>query len=176
MGWKKLLAVLSFFLIFHIKIANAHCPLCTMGAAVAAGGAAYLGVKNIIIGLFIGAFAASMGFWVAKLIKKKYIPFQTAIIVIVSFLTTVLPIMPLMKGVKPLYISIIGDYGSLLNRTYVYNLFLIGSVLGSVIVFAAPFISGMITKARDGKTIPFQGTTLTLSILLIIGVILQLVM
>ncbi len=176
MSWKNLAALLSLFSIFSVRIASAHCPLCTIGAAAAAGGAAYLGVNNIIIGLFIGAFAASMGFWVARMIKKKYIPFQTAAIVLASFLTTILPILPLMPGIKPLYISIAGDYGSLLNRTYVYNVFLVGSIVGSIIVLIVPLISGTLTRARNGKTIPFQGTTITLAVLLLLGVIFQLVM
>jgi FtsH-binding integral membrane protein len=32
---------------------SAHCPLCTAGAMLAAGGAAYLGVSNGAIGIFI---------------------------------------------------------------------------------------------------------------------------
>lgn len=152
---------------------SAHCPLCTVGAAVAAGGAAWLGVDQVVIGLFVGAFAVSMGWWIANLIKKRIIPGQKFLIILLSFLTTVIPILPLMKGVYPLYLSVIGEYGSILNRTYVLNLFLMGSILGSMIVSLTPSLSSYITEKRN-TTIPFQGTILTLAMLIIIGTVMQL--
>jgi len=111
--------LVSFPVLFALMAENvmAHCPLCTIGAAAAAGGASLLGVKNIVIGIFIGAFAASIGLWVSRVIKKKYVPFQDALIVLFSFVATVIPMMPIITGFYPLYISLAGEYGSLLNRT-----------------------------------------------------------
>src|SRR3989339_671279 len=116
MGLKKLIAFFPFLLL--MQSAYAHCPLCTAGAAFAAGGAAWLGISKAIIGVFIGAFAVSTGWWVSNLLKKKYIPFQKIVLILVSYIATVLPILPLMPGFYPLLISFSGDYGSLLNRTY----------------------------------------------------------
>ncbi len=173
----KLLFLLPSIFIFLIGEAEAHCPLCTAGAIVAAGGAAWLGVDIIVIGLFIGAFAVSIGFWISKLIKKKYIPHQTLVIVLVSFITTVIPILPILTNehdVFPVFISLMGEYGSFLNRTYLINLFLLGSVIGGAIVSSTPLISKNITRLRR-KTIPFQGVIITLLSLIIVGVILQVV-
>lgn len=170
----KKLIILSFFSLFLIKEVQAHCPLCTIGAAAAAGGAAYLGVNNLVIGLFIGAFAVSMGWWFSNLIKKKFIPFQRAAIILLSFITTILPMLSIMEGIKPLYINMVGDYGSLLNRTYIFNLFLIGSILGGIIVTLTPWLSSKITSLRNGKMLPYQGTILTLAILIMLGTIIQL--
>lgn len=163
---KKLLPFL--FSIFLVKGVSAHCPLCTAGAAVAVGGAVYLGVSPIVIGLFVGAFSVSMGWWLSKYLKKRYIPFQRTIIVILSFLLTVIPIMPLVKGFYPLQISFFGDYGSLFNRMYLVNLFLFGSIIGGLIVCITPWLSSKIS-IKMGKTIPFQGVILTFLILFIIG-------
>ncbi|MBS3165818.1 hypothetical protein J4444_01725 [Candidatus Woesearchaeota archaeon] len=163
---KKLLPFI--FSLFLIKNVSAHCPLCTAGAAVAVGGAVYLGVSPIVIGLFIGAFAVSLGWWVSKYLKKRYIPFQRTIIVVLSFLLTVIPIMPLAKGFYPLQITLFGDYGSLFNRMYLVNLFLFGSILGGLIVCITPWLSNKVTIKR-GKTFPFQGVILTFLILLIFG-------
>ena len=71
---KNIFLVLSSFIFlgFFSEFVSAHCPLCTAGAAIAAGGAIYLGVSVIVVGLFIGAFAVSTGWWVAKIIKKQY--------------------------------------------------------------------------------------------------------
>src|SRR3989338_5154840 len=171
MGIKKLLAFFSSLLL--IESVYAHCPLCTAGAAVAAGGAAWLGVNNAAIGVFIGAFAVSMGWWISNLIKKKYIPFQRQLIIALSFATTIPHLMPIMKGIYPILIPIAGDYGSLLNRTYLINAFLMGSIIGGFIVSITPWLSKKITDACKGKTLPYQGITLTFGLLAIAGILLQ---
>ena len=128
-----------------------------------------------MVALFIGAFAVSMGWWFSRLIKKRYIPYQKTLIIFVVFLLTVLPILPIINFIKPIYISLAGAYGSLLNKTYMLNLSLIGSIFGGLIVSTTPAISKKITHLRKGKIIPFQGVILTLSLLIIIGVVLQLI-
>src|SRR3989344_4297792 len=122
MKLKKLLSLPLFFVL--MQSAYAHCPLCTVGAAAAAGGAAWLGVSKIVIGVFIGAFAVSIGWWVSNLIKKGYVPFQGPLIILFSFATTVFPLLSLevMRSNYPLLITLAGDYGFLLNRTSILNL------------------------------------------------------
>ena len=140
---KKLFAFFPFLLL--MQNAYAHCPLCTAGAAVAAGGAAWLGISKAAIGIFIGAFAVSTGWWASNLLKRKYIPFQKQLLILFSFVATIIPLMPLMESIYPVYISWAGDYGSLLNRTYILNLFLAGSILGGFTVCIMPWLSKKIT-------------------------------
>jgi len=156
-------------IIFLSKNIMAHCPLCVVGAGAAGAAAMWLGVSQVVVALFIGAFAMSMGMWFAKIIKKKYIPLQNFLIVAIIFFTTVLPLMPLFKALGPLYLSFIGDYGT----TYIFNYSLASSFLGGLIVLSTPLISKSITKKRNNKTFPFQGTLLTLVLLIIIGVLIQ---
>jgi len=165
-----------FFLLFAIpliiflsKNVMAHCPLCVVGAGAAGAAAMWLGVNKVVVALFLGAFAMSMGMWFARIIKKKYIPLQNFIIVALIFFTTVLPLMPLFKALGPLYFSFIGDYGT----TYVFNYSLAGSFFGGLIVLSTPSISKAITKKRNYKTFPFQGTLLTLALLIIVGILIQ---
>lgn len=162
---------LSIFLL-GIPSVNAHCPLCTIGAAAAAGGAAYLGVNATVIGIFIGAFAASMGLWLARMIKRQFVPFQKSILVILSFVTTVYPIKAMLSDYHPLYISWIGQYGT----TLAIDMFLVGSILGGIILGVSPTISQKLTTMRDGKMIPYQGMILTFVTLILIGIIFQLVL
>jgi len=98
----------------------AHCPLCTIGAGAAAGIAAYYGVKHAVI-VFLGAFAASMGWWVAGLLKKQYVKGQKWLLVALSYVTTILPLLPLLGKKEAFMISLFGGYGTLLNRTYMYD-------------------------------------------------------
>lgn len=168
---KSLLLILfsSFFLIFLSKSVMAHCPLCVVGAGAVGAGAMWLGVSKIVVALFLGAFAMSMGMWFARIIKKKYIPLQNFLIIAIIFFTTVLPLMPLFKALGPLYLSFIGNYGT----TYTFNYSLASSFLGGLIVLSTPSISNFITKKRNNKILPFQGTLLTLILLIIVGIILQ---
>lgn len=173
----KLNKILILFLplILLVKSAEAHCPLCTVGAAAAAGGAAWLGVSKIIIGVFIGAFAVSMGMWISNVIKYK-IPFKRPLLVLLSFATTILPILPIIKSEYfPVYLSLAGDYGSLLNRTYIFNLFLLGSIIGGFVVAIAPWLSKKISGFRNGKLFPYQGVLLTLVLLIITSLIIELI-
>jgi len=169
---KKQFFLFPILFLFSINFARAHCPLCTVGAAVAAGGAAYLGVDSIVIGLFIGAFAVSMGWWIGNLIKKKIIPFQKTGLIVLSFLTTVIPLRPLLSEIGSIPIYWFGSYGSLFNRTYIFDAFLLGSIIGGFIVCTTPWLSKKISENR-GKMIPYQGIILTLSLLVLVGIIMQ---
>lgn len=168
------------FVIFVISISillipsvHAHCPLCTMGAMAAASGASYLGVSNAIVGLFTGAFAVSTGWWVADRIKKKYLPHQKALLIISSFLLTIVPIVYLIMDYYPIYISWGGAYGSIFNRTYIFNKFLVGSIIGGAVLFFTPWLSKKITEWRKGKMVPYQGLSLTFLILINLALFIQ---
>jgi len=163
--------LLPFF--FLMESVRAHCPLCTIGAAAAAGGAAYMGVDKAIIGLFIGGFAVSTGWWMARLLKKKYIPFQKWAIILASFALTVYPLLSIMGRVEPMFISLAGGYGTLLNRTYLVNISLVASILGGLIVSVAPGLSKKISGLRGGKVYPFQGIILTLTMLIVAAFAIQ---
>jgi len=163
--------ILGFFSFFLFPFVSAHCPLCTIGAGAAAAGAVWLGVSKVVVALFIGAFAMSMGMWFARWAeaKKKIIPFQKTIIVVLVFLSTVIPLMPIFSAIGPLYLSFVGEYG----KTFAVNYSFASVFFGGLIVLSSPTISKQISKKR-GKTIPFQGVTITLGLLLISGGVIQL--
>ena len=163
----KFFFIIVSILVITTPLVSAHCPLCTIGAGAAAAGAVWLGVHKIVVVLFIGAFALSMALWFARIIKKKYIPFQKGIITTVVFLTTLLPLLPLFKFIGPLYLPL-GEYG----LTYAINYSLISSLLGAIIVGSTPFLSKKITVLRK-KKIPYQGIILTFILLILIGAIIQ---
>lgn len=175
MAARFFLVLLLILPVFAIPVL-AHCPLCTVGAAFVAGGAAVFGVHRMVIGVFIGAFAASMGVWFGRAVKKRFIPLQKTAIFLASYILTVFPIWPLLKDSHPLLLNLAGDYGSPLNSTYLIDYFIIGSVIGSLIVIMSPFLSEKITSMRKGRHIPFQGMALTFFLLMIAGVALQLML
>ncbi len=170
----KLTALFGTIGVFIAKPVLAHCPLCTIGAGAAAVGASWLGVGNGAIGVFIGAFAVALGLWVSNMLKKQYIPKQRMTLAVFSFITTILPLSPIMKDYSSIYISLRGEYGSLLNRTYLVPLFLVGSILGGIILLLSPTISKKITKMNKDKTLPYQGLAITFILLFLSSVVIQL--
>ncbi len=170
-----LLFVSAFGINFLLPVTVfAHCPLCTIGAGAVALGATWLGISTFTVGIFLGVFAVALGLWVGRLIKKKFIPYQTFVISLISFLTTILPLKPLFYDNTAVYITLYGEYGSLLNRTYVIDKYLIGSVIGAIILLVSPKISRSISRARNNKLFPFQGIILTFVLLLIISIVYEL--
>ena len=154
--------------------ALAHCPLCTAGAGAIAAAAMSLGVKVEVVGLLIGAFAAALGFYIANRVKKTYFPGQYWIIVLATFFLTVLPLMPLM-AVEPYAIVVywFGETGSLFNRVYLMDRFIVSSVFGGLLMALAPKLSGYISSKRDGKRFPYQTLVVTLSTLILTALIVQ---
>lgn len=157
-----------------ISRVDAHCPLCTAGIAAAAAGATVLGVKTVTVGLFVGAFAVSTGMWFANSRKIKGV--KKLLIAMMAFLVTVVPLKPAIPAAMSeyifVYVSIAGDYGSPLNRTYLLNPLLTGSLIGAAVVMTVPRLSRKLTELR-GKKAPFQGVVLTISLLTVAGAILQ---
>lgn len=150
--------------------AYAHCPLCTAGAGVVAFGAAKLGVGPMSVGIFLGAFAVALGLWVARLLKKQYVPKQKEVLAIFSFATTILPLQPVLADYTSVYLPFWGEYG----KTILINLFLIGGIVGGVLMLLSPYLSRKLALARGGEMYPFQGMVITLLLLVSAAVVVEL--
>lgn len=174
---KKFASILVTTLVFNMffsKAVFAHCPLCTIGAGAVALGATWLGVSAFSIGIFLGVFGIAVGLWIGRLIRKKYFPHQTLLIGVISFLTTIIPLKPLFYDNSPVLIALYGDYGTWLNTTYLIDKFIVGSIIGAVIILISPRVSKSLSKARNNKLIPFQGIIITFALLLFISLLYEL--
>lgn len=153
---KKLITSTIALLLFAPKISFAHCPLCTAGAGALAVLAASLGISSGIVGILIGTFASVLALYLAKVVKKKYFAGQNFVIIVLVYLSTVIPIAPLVVAYAPLYITLFGEYGTLLHNTYTVHLYWFGIVVGTLVVLLTPYISSAITRIRKGKKIDYQ--------------------
>lgn len=173
---KKSIVIISLtvalLIFFGYQSVSAHCPLCTVGAGAAAGIAIWLGVSPTSIGIFIGAFAIAIGLWVARLILKNF-RFKFIGLAILSFILTIIPIAPLIEGYYPIFINWSGPYGSIFNRTYLINQFLVGSILGAIIMFVAPKISQQISRLKGKRLFPFQSIVITFILLIITSLVFE---
>ncbi len=149
--------------------AHAHCPLCTAGAGVVAFGAAKLGVGPMSVGIFLGAFAVALGLWVARLLKKQYLPRQKEALAIFSFVTTILPLQSVLADYTSVYLPFWGEYG----KTLLINRFLVGGIIGGVLILLSPYLSRKLALARGGAMYPFQGMVITLGLLVTAAVVIE---
>lgn len=152
---------------------SAHCPLCVGGAGAAAGVAALLGVTYGAIGVFIGAFAAAMSLWLPRLIRKKYFPYQDKVLFAFFYTSTIVPLMPFLTDYTSVFVSMGGEYGSLLNKTYLVDLFTVGVIIGTIILLVSPRISRGLINLRNGKMFRFQGMIITFALLLLAAITMQ---
>jgi hypothetical protein len=169
------LALLTSLFALVPGTAWAHCPLCTAGAGVLAVAAGSLGISTAVVGVFVGAFALALGMWMALLITRKYIVGQNALVTIATFLLTVVPVMPLIQEYRPLYVSLAGEYGTILHSTYAINMYVAGALVGAVVLAGVPQLSKTVTHMRGHRQIPYQGVSISLLLLLITGLTVQLV-
>ncbi len=151
--------------------AHAHCPLCTAGAGVLALSAAKLGVGPMPIGIFLGAFAVALGLWVARLLKRQYLPRQKVLLAVFSFATTIFPLQAVLADNASVYLPFWGEYG----KTFVINLFVVGAVVGGLLILSSPYLSRKLALARGGEMYPFQGMVITLVLLVSAAAVIGLV-
>jgi len=144
------------------QAALAHCPLCVAATGGLAILAASLGLSSAVVGIVSGSFALAMGLWFARLIKNKRILQQDKLVAFFIYFTTVLPMMPFAKEYKPLFVPFIGEYGT----TIPINLFLLGAVIGGIIILAAPSLSRLVTRL-SGRHVAYQ-QLMTIGILLVL--------
>src|SRR3989338_7507256 len=113
--------IVLFLMASAAPIAYAHCPLCTAAVGAAAVSAKYYGMDMSIIGLMIGAFGISTGLWIGLKVKKQFFMLQLPVIVILSFLLTVIPLLALNEDYVYFPLLLFGSAGTLLNKVYWVN-------------------------------------------------------
>jgi hypothetical protein len=151
---------------------HAHCPLCTGVIGVAAVSASYYGLDASIIGLFVGSFGVSTGYWVGKKVKKEYVKYQLHLIALSSLLFTVGPLLSLDTGSLHFSTLFFGEPGSLFNRVHEINSLVFGGLLGGVVSMMSFKANNYIKKKRGRVLFPFQGIVFAASSLLITSAIL----
>jgi len=160
---KIIFLIISFFPVFIF----AHCPLCVAGAGVLVIAGYEIGVKKIVVSLFIGGLTVAFAEWLNRLIKKKFFKFQNFLVILLVFISTYLPLKDFISNYYYLYFPF-SKYGKVVT----IDKSLLSGILGGILVMLAPFLSRWITQKR-GKTILFQRIIITLILLIVFGLILQ---
>ena len=152
---------LFFLSFFCFKISFAVCPICTVAVAGGVELSRWLGVDDIIIGLWIGGLAVSLILWTESWLDKKNIKFKGRIYI--DFLFYYLLI----------FISLY--WGNLLNTSYkifVFPKILIGIVLGSVSFWWGNEFYIYLKEKNGGRAyFPFQKVLMPIIPLFILSII-----
>lgn len=157
----RLISVLLLTVCYLLLAApiNAVCPVCT----VAVGGGVllshYLGVDDLLIGIWAGGLILSLGLWSASYLKKTFIKGQAWLLTAVLWVVTVL-------GLKEA-----GFIGNPTCKIYGYDKLFIGIIFGSLVfVFAYGIDFGLrkLNKSNPGKAFfPYQKVAIPLVLLII---------
>lgn len=139
--------------------AFAICPVCTVAVGAGVGFSRYLGVDDLIAGVWIGGLTVSMIMWTVNYLNKKNIKFigRKILITIVYFGFIVIPLF---------YTGIMGHP---LNKMWGIDRLLLGVIFGSIFFFI--FAQGyqyMKKRNNNHAYFPFQKVAMPVAPLIIL--------
>lgn len=137
----KLIALLTgLFLAIPVKTL-AVCPLCTVAVGAGLGVSRWIGIDDVVTGIWIGGLILSSGLWLADWIGKKgwKIPYKETVSVGVFFLFII----------PPLYwAKMIGIAN---NTLWGVDKILLGTIIGSVLFFLGVSIDKWLRTTNNNK-------------------------
>ena len=158
----RMFAALVFSLLLISSGVYAHCPLCSAATGMAVATTRLYGIDDIVVGLFIGAFAVSTALWMNNIAlkknrKKEYIPHQQSVFVLFSLAATIATLY--FSGLLDLRYRILG-----VDRIF------FGTVTGTVITLLSfEFHKKLRLYNRNKNYLPMQGIILPLLAVAIAG-------
>ena len=167
---KKLSALflsVFFFILFFAKKTLAICPICTVAVGAGVGFSRWLGIDDIITGLWVGGLTVSLIDWTITWLEKKNIRFKGKnILTILGYYALIL---------IPLYYSgFIGhSHNSLLCWCgFHLDKLLLGIIVGSLgFQFGASFYYYLKEKNQGHAYFPFQKVLMPIAPLILLSLI-----
>jgi len=160
---KKLFIVIPFLLFFAFPVL-AVCPICTVAVGAGVGVSRSVGIDDLIVGLWIGGFLASLIMWTEDWLSKKNINFKGRTIV------NILVYLSLM--IIPLYLS--GIIGNPLNTFCGCGVdkLLFGIIGGSIAFWCgANWYEYLKEKNNNKAYFPFQKVLMPILTIIILSII-----
>ncbi|MCX6763391.1 MAG: hypothetical protein NTZ97_01490 [Candidatus Moranbacteria bacterium] len=142
--------------------AQAVCPVCTVAVGAGIGLSRWLGIDDVITGLWIGGLTVSMIMWTINWLNKKKWHFKGREIysILGYYVIIVLPLYFMKSVWHPL------------NTLWGINKLLLGIILGSVFFFAGAVYYNYLKKKNDGHAyFPFQKVAMPILPLIILSLI-----
>ncbi len=148
--------------LFSAKQVLAVCPVCTIAVGAGVGLCRWLGIDDLISGVWIGGLIISMILWLLDWLEKKQIRFRfKAFIVSVFFYLVIL---------LPLHWT--GIIGHPLNTFHGIDKLLFGIILGSLAFSISVLTNIFLKKKNNGQVyFPYQKVVLPVIFLMITSLI-----
>ncbi len=157
---KKIIFILSLLLLWPIKT-FAFCPLCAIATGFAVGLFRWLGVDDIIVGLWLGAFGLSMALLFSNFLVKKGANKKISLPAAITLVFASLLI--------SLYL---GGFLRIANKIFGIEKIIFGMVIGSILLLLASPLNNLIKKInKDVVFISHQKVIAALALLIISSII-----
>lgn len=141
-------ALLSLFLALP---AQAVCPVCTVAVAGGIGLSRWLGVDDLVTGVWVGGLIVSLTIWTVDWFNKKKLRFRGDLLSVAA-LYYIIVLAPLWYG---------GYIGHPLNSLWGVDKLLLGTAGGSLAFLLAARTHEALKKKNSGKSyFPFQKVAL----------------
>lgn len=163
---KNIIRLASISLLFMFIFAGkalAVCPVCTVAVGACIGLSRWLGIDDIISGLWIGGLTVSLIIWTINWLDKKNIHFKgRKISVLVGYYLMIF---------VPLYFT--GIVGHPFNKILGVDKLIFGAIIGSILFFFGAKYYEYLKNKNDGKAyFPFQKVVMPIAPLLVLSIIL----
>lgn len=165
MNKKEILAVGSVVaLVLMTKTASAQvlvCDLCAVAIIAGTGLSRWLGISDLVSGVWFGALVLAMALWIISWLNKKNIKFlfRKPLIVIGAYVFTI----------WPLYVAKI--VGNPLNKFWGVDKLLFGMIVGTI-AFGLGLVSYKVYINKKGKALfPFQKVVMPVGVVVIASLI-----
>lgn len=158
---KQFIYFFSFFgLLFGAFPVGAFCPVCVVAVGAGLELSHYLGIDDVVTGLWIGALLVGLSAWTIEWLRKKKIKFKGEVLAVYAsyYLLTIIP----------LYFA--GLMGQARHGFWGVDKLLLGIILGSVVFFFGGMWHFSLKKKNNDKVyFPFQKVIVPVGLLLILS-------
>jgi len=157
--WVLLLPLV--FLSWNVAVpAQAVCPVCTGAVVVGLGISRWLGVDDVVTGLWIGAFIVMLSLWTINWLKKKSIRWLLRKLTVWVIYTTLI--------IGGLYLY--GVFGHPLNKLWGVDKLLLGIIIGIINTYTIVQWYYWLKKRNNNKGyFKFQRTLMSLGSLILLS-------
>ncbi len=163
---KKIFSVsIAVFLLSFLALNQAQavvCPICTIAVGAGVGLCRWLGVDDVLSGIWIGGLIVSMIGWTSNWLTKKQIRFPLRSLAVVAFfyLIIILPLYPM---------EIMGNP---FNKFWGMDKLLLGIIFGSLAFLLSIGFNVFLKNKNQGKVFfPFQKVVIPILFLIITTII-----
>lgn len=156
-----ILLIISGIFLFANSV-KAVCPVCTIAVGAGVGLCRWLGIDDVLSGIWVGGLIVSMIGWALNWFEKKQIRFKFRWLTVSGFFCLAI--------ILPLYFT--GIMGHPFNKFWGIDKLWLGIVFGSIAFLLSLWLNSFLKNKNHGKAFfPFQKVVIPILFLIITTII-----